>query len=180
MRTSPPPLTPGRALDLGCGEGADVIWLAQHGWQATGVDISPTAIARATAAAEAADLDEGSTQFLTADLTALPDGDYDLVCASFLHSPVDLAREDILQQATARVASGGHLLITSHADFPAWADVPPGHQHRFLGPAEELAQLELDPQDWEVVHAETRARETTTPNGEPATLDDVVVLVRRR
>ena len=46
-------LVPGRALDLGCGEGADVIWLAQHGWQATGIDISATAIRHATAAAEA-------------------------------------------------------------------------------------------------------------------------------
>ncbi|KGM12493.1 methyltransferase type 12, partial [Cellulomonas bogoriensis 69B4 = DSM 16987] len=41
-------LTPGRALDLGCGEGGDAIWLARHGWDATGIDISPTAVARAT------------------------------------------------------------------------------------------------------------------------------------
>lgn len=173
-------LTPGRALDLGCGEGADVIWLAQHGWDAIGIDISPTAITRATAAAEAAGIDHSRAGFLTADLTALPEGDYDLVCASFLHSPVALAREDILRHATTLVASDGHLLITSHAAFPDWADVPAGHQHRFLSPEEELAQLDLAPQDWEVVHAERRPRETTTPDGGPATLDDVVVLIRRR
>ncbi len=173
-------LAPGRVLDLGCGEGADVVWLAQHGWQATGIDISPTAIARATAAAEAAGLNDGHAQFLTADLTTLPGGDYDLVCASFLHSPVDLARQDILRQATTRVAPGGRLLITSHAASPTWADVPAGHQHRFLNPEEELTQLDLDPEGWEVIHAETRPRETTTPAGEPATLDDVVVLIRRR
>lgn len=157
-----------------------MIWLAQHGWDATGIDISPTAIARATAAAETAGIERGRAWFQTADVTALPDGDYDLVSASFLHSPVALAREDILRRATTLIAPGGHLLITSHAAFPALADVPAGHQHHFLSPEEDLAQLELDPQDWEVVHAETRPRETTTPDGEAATLDDVVVLIRRR
>ena len=46
-------LEPGRALDLGCGEGGDVIWLAENGWHATGVDLSPTAIDRARTAASA-------------------------------------------------------------------------------------------------------------------------------
>src|SRR5947209_20239745 len=40
-------LTPGRALDVGCGEGADAIWLAEHGWTVTAIDISQVAICRA-------------------------------------------------------------------------------------------------------------------------------------
>ena len=56
-------LDSGRALDLGCGEGADVIWLAGQGWEATGIDISPTAIARASAAAAAAGLAPDRAQF---------------------------------------------------------------------------------------------------------------------
>ena len=40
-------LEPGRALDLGCGEGADVIWFAHHGWRVVGADISDIALARA-------------------------------------------------------------------------------------------------------------------------------------
>ncbi|MFV0374539.1 FAD-dependent oxidoreductase [Microbacterium sp.] len=175
-----PTLTTGRALDLGCGEGADVVWLAQQGWSATGIDISPTAVARASAAAEAAGLDAGHARFLVDDLTALPDKNFDLVTASFLHSPVELAREDILRRATAAVAPGGHLLITSHADFPPWADVPDDHRHRFPTPEEQVAQLALDEAGWEIIHAESRPRETTAPDGTPATLDDVVVLVRRR
>src|SRR3954464_14106502 len=47
-------LAPGRALDVGCGEGADAIWLAQRGWAVTAVDISSVAVARAREAAELA------------------------------------------------------------------------------------------------------------------------------
>ncbi|MGO1507643.1 MAG: class I SAM-dependent methyltransferase [Microbacterium sp.] len=170
-------LEPGRALDLGCGEGGDVVWLAEHGWDATGIDISPTAIARATAAAEAAGLTRA--RFLVADLSTVPEGAYDLVTASFLHSPVELPRQEILRQAAARVAPGGHLLITSHAGFPPWSNVPDGHEHRFLTPQEELEELALDPALWDVVLAETRPRDATGPDGETATLDDAIVLIRR-
>ncbi len=174
-------LTPGRALDLGCGEGADVLWLAERGWQATGIDISPTAIRRATSAAADAGLADRA-RFRAADLETMPEEVYDLVTASFLHSPVALPREDILRRAAERVAPGGHLLITSHASAP-WADAPAGHEgheHRFPGPEEQLAELALAPDAWEVLIAETRSREAVSHDGEPATLDDVVVLIRRR
>ena len=49
------PVAPGRALDLGCGEGADAIWLASRGWDVIGTDISATAVARAADAARAAE-----------------------------------------------------------------------------------------------------------------------------
>ncbi len=45
-------LTPGTALDVGCGEGADAIWLAQRGWTVTAIDISDVAVGRARGAAE--------------------------------------------------------------------------------------------------------------------------------
>lgn len=176
-----PSLPPGRALDLGCGEGADAIWLAQQGWQATGIDISSTAIRRALDAAERAGLDADRVRFLAADLATVPPGEFDLVTASFFHSPVEHPREEILQQALARVAPGGHLLITSHAGLPSWADASHPHaDHRFLSPTEELEQLALDPSAWDVVLAETRVREVTSPDGEAASIDDGVVLVRRR
>src|SRR5829696_3906806 len=47
-------LTPGTALDVGCGEGGDVIWLAQQGWKVTGADFSAQGLARAAAHAEQA------------------------------------------------------------------------------------------------------------------------------
>lgn len=173
-------LVPGRALDLGCGEGGDVIWLARHGWTATGIDISPTAIRRAAAAAESAGVDRGSARFVVGDLASLPDGMYDLVTASFLQSPVELPRADILRNAATLVASGGHLLITSHAGFPPGSEPSHDHEPRFLDAAEELDQLALDHGAWDVVIAETRTREGTLPDGRAVVLDDTVVLVRRR
>lgn len=173
-------LRPGRALDLGCGEGGDVIWLAQHGWQAVGIDISRTAIDRAQAAAEASGLSPDRAHFAVADLADTPAGSFDLVTASFLHSRVELPRAAILRQAAECVAPGGHLLITSHAHTPPWAPALDGHQPHFLGPQEEVDQLALDPNQWTVMLSETRTRQATGPDGSSATLDDVVVLIRRQ
>src|SRR5439155_8349298 len=63
-------LPPGRALELGCGTGTNTVWLAQHGFDCTGVDLSPRAIARARQRADEAGV---QVNFLEADLTALPD-----------------------------------------------------------------------------------------------------------
>ena len=66
---TPARLAPGRTIDLGCGTGANVRYLARHGFDATGVDFSPVAlqVARKRANAEGAD---GSIRFLEGDLTA--------------------------------------------------------------------------------------------------------------
>ncbi|GAB2538507.1 class I SAM-dependent methyltransferase [Brachybacterium huguangmaarense] len=65
---------PGRSLDLGSGEGADVIWLAARGWDATGVDISTRATERARIAAIGAGVPEERIRFVAADLSAWADG----------------------------------------------------------------------------------------------------------
>jgi SAM-dependent methyltransferase len=188
---------PGRALDLGCGEGGDVVWLAKCGWRATGIDISETAIQRARAAARDAGLTEAQANFRVADLAELAaDERFDLVTASFLHSPVELPREQILRRAAAHVAPGGHLLITAHAAPPPWAtDL---HDHgsgghgsedhnsedreapRFPLPQDELVALDLDPEEWDTVIAQTRDREAVAPDGGHVVLTDGIVLVRRR
>ncbi|MCW5952791.1 MAG: methyltransferase domain-containing protein, partial [Propionibacteriaceae bacterium] len=171
-------LEPGTALDLGCGEGGDVIWLAGHGWQATGVDISATAAARATEAARDAGLADHA-RFLAADAATLDrSGAYDLVTASFLHSSATASRTEILRRAADWVAPGGHLLIISHAAPPPWADAH-AHAHRFLPAAEEVSTLGLDGDAWAIRIAEERTRDVTSPDGEPATLEDSVILLRR-
>lgn len=178
-----PDLESGRALDLGCGEGADVIWLAQQGWDATGLDISTTAVARARAAATASGVPADRVRFLAADLsTWTSEESFDLVTASFFQSPVALDRHRILHAAASLVTSGGHLLVVSHAAPPAWS--PHRHSHHgpadFPTPAAELRGLELDPDEWTPVIAEVRRRPATAPDGTPAELDDTVVLLQRR
>ncbi len=173
-------LEPGRALDLGCGEGGDAVWLARQGWQVTGVDVSSTAVGRARGAAAASGVAD-RTRFVVVDLADWQDeGGYDLVAASFLHSPVEFPRTEVLRRAAGSLSRGGHLLVVGHAALPPWADAPDGHEHSFLGPDEELAALSLEPAEWVPVLAETRPREATGPDGERATLEDAVLLVRRR
>lgn len=180
-------LPPGRSLDLGCGEGGDVVWLAERGWEATGIDLSPTAAARGRAAAVDRGLPDGRTRFVAADLvdwTARPaeidgsDRPFDLVSASFLQSPVQLPRERILRAAADRVAPGGHLVLISHAEPPSWARGGHGPA-QFPSPESELAALDLDPAEWEVVRADVVERDATGPDGEPGVLSDTVVIARR-
>ncbi|PMB97443.1 class I SAM-dependent methyltransferase [Brevibacterium luteolum] len=187
---------PGTALDLGCGEGADVLWLAHRGWRAVGVDIAQGAIIRARATAEASTLEEGRAQFLRTDLGVLAQDPrpeelvdpFDLVTASYLQSPVALDRQHILRAAAALVAPGGHLLLTLHAAAPSWAadEFQAQHDHDHHGPADfpspqdELTMLSIDPQEWETLRAEVVTCTTTAPDGSPGQLDDTIVLLRRR
>jgi trans-aconitate methyltransferase len=171
-------LTPGRAVDLGCGEGADAIWLARQGWSVLGIDISPTAVARARGAALEAGVDARAT-FEAHDLSTWEAaGEIDLVTASFLHSREELPRTEILRRAAAHIAPGGHLAIVSHAAAPPWSEHA-HHDEQLLDAEGEIAALGLGA-DWEVVLAEHRQRSATSPTGETATLDDVAVLLRRR
>jgi SAM-dependent methyltransferase len=172
-------LDPGRALDLGCGEGADAVWLAGRGWQVTAVDISGTALRRAAAHAESAGV-AGRIEWQHRDLAeSFPDGTYDLVSAQFLHSWGDLPRAKILRAAAAAVAPGGILLIEGHLDhgpFPheGHADVT------FPAPDEVVADLELTPGEWEVLVSEAHERAQTGPDGRPAVRTDSTVKIRRR
>ncbi len=172
-------LTPGRALDLGCGEGGDTVWLAARGWTVTGVDVSPTAIARATRAAAERGLDDRAV-FVAADLENWRTGEmFDLVSACFLQSPLAFPREEVLARAAGLVVSGGHLLSVAHAAAPPWSGMADDPSMAFPTPASDLAALALGP-GWDVLVAEVRSRPATGPDGQEATLDDSVVLVRRR
>lgn len=172
-------LEPGRALDLGSGEGGDLVWLAQHGWHATGVDIAPTAARRAQQAADRAGVAD-RVRVVAADLaTWEAEGDVDLVTASFLQSPVHLDRGAIVRRHAARVAPGGHVLVVAHAAAPSWAPASMLHGHHDLPqPDDIVAELALG-EGWVVDLAEVRTRAVTAPDGAAATLDDAVVLLRR-
>ena len=108
-------------LDLGCGEGGDAIWFAEHGWEVVAVDVSSTALARAAEEADKRGV-LSHIDFQQHDLTqSMPEGPFDLVSAQFFHSLVDMDRPAILRRAAATVAPGGTLLIVDHGGAPPWA-----------------------------------------------------------
>ncbi|MGV0744543.1 FAD-dependent oxidoreductase [Mycolicibacterium sp. XJ870] len=172
-------LPAGRALDLGCGEGGDAVWLAENGWRVTATDVSDTAIGRATAEAQA----RGVTDRITFERHELsesfPDGSFDLVSAQFLQSPIAMDRIGVLRRAAAVVAPGGQLIIVDHGAAPPWA---PEHVRKFEFPSAEsvVADLDLPDEQWERVRVGQDEREATGPDGQPGTLIDNVMVLRRR
>lgn len=175
------PLAGDTALDLGCGEGNDAIWLASRGWRVTAVDVSPTVLGRAAARAGEAGVGDLVT-WEQHDLDAtFPTGTYDLVHAHYLHSPAALAREHVLQRAARAVAPGGLLLVVGHAAPPPWAARHfGGTDARHLAtPGQVLASLHLTTGGWSTERLEVSPREGVGPDGETVVLIDSVVAVRR-
>ncbi|ORU98274.1 SAM-dependent methyltransferase [Mycobacterium bohemicum] len=173
-------MTPGRALDLGCGEGADAIWLAEHGWRVTAVDISQTALDRAAADAAARGLAD-RIDFRRHDLDAtFPDGVFELVSAQFLHSTVPLDRARLLRRAADAVAPGGTLMVVDHGAAPPWASKLDQHHHEFPTADEVVASLNLDESQWARVRVAAVERDALGPAGQRAVLTDNVMILRRR
>ncbi|WP_082772444.1 bifunctional 2-polyprenyl-6-hydroxyphenol methylase/3-demethylubiquinol 3-O-methyltransferase UbiG [Actinoplanes sp. TFC3] len=167
-------LTPGTALELGCGEGADAVWLALKGWTVTAVDISGVALAKAAGHAQDAGV---SIVLQRHDLTrTFPGGTYDLVTSQFLYSMGDFPREAILRRAAAAVNPGGVLLIESHQDFG-------GHHSdetmRFPLPGGLIDDLHLNPDEWQVLRSDTHDRLQNGPDGRPGHRVDGTVKLRR-
>ncbi|MBV1853759.1 SAM-dependent methyltransferase [Catellatospora tritici] len=171
-------LTPGMALDLGCGEGADAIWLAAHGWRVTAVDISPTALRRGASHAAVAGLGD-HIDWQRHDLAeSFPAGRYDLVSVCFLHSRGPLPWRTVLRTAAAAVLPGGVLLVVGHCAFPSWHA---GHHDdvEFPSPDDVLAALALPDHEWEVLVSQAYEFAATGPEGQPGTRSDSTVKVRR-
>jgi 2-polyprenyl-3-methyl-5-hydroxy-6-metoxy-1,4-benzoquinol methylase len=105
-------LEPGTALDLGCGQGRNALWLAKLGFTVTGLDLSPVAIeqARARAAELGIDATFESVDLLTWD----PHGqEWDLVLLAYIHVPEDLRRA-VHAVAERAVAPGGRVVVIAH------------------------------------------------------------------
>jgi SAM-dependent methyltransferase len=173
-------LTPGSALDLGCGEGGDAIWLAGRGWRVTAIDVSATALQRAAAHAREAGVGERIV-WAEHDLTqSFPSGLFDLVSAQFFHSPIEQAdeRATVLRQAAAAVAPGGVLLIASHAGWPSFVEHPHIDVH-FPTMPEVIDELGLDLDAWQVETADEVEHELTSPEGQVGHRTDTVLRMRR-
>jgi SAM-dependent methyltransferase len=105
-------LAPGRALDVGCGEGADAIWLAVRGWVVTAIDVSDVALSRARTAAERAgvEVDWIGADALAAGVAARS---FDLVSLQYPALP-KAAGEDAVRTLLDAVRPHGLLLAVYH------------------------------------------------------------------
>lgn len=105
-------LEPGTALDLGCGQGRNALWLAGLGFTVTGLDLSPVAVAQANEMAKEAGLD---ATFEAVNLMAWdPDGEvWDLVLLAYIHLPEDM-RTAVHAAAKRAVAPGGRVVVIAH------------------------------------------------------------------
>jgi SAM-dependent methyltransferase len=175
-----PELPVGRALDLGCGEGADSVWLAERGWDVVVVDISDTALQRARSAAEARGVGD-RIDFQQHDLSqTFPDGEFDLVSAHFFHSTLPLDRTRIFVRAAAAVKPGGTMLIVDHSGPPPGETKLDHHHHLFVRPEEVVAALDLPDAEWEPAQTRVVERVVTWADREPFTWHDNVIVLRRR
>ena len=169
-------LEPGRALDVGCGEGADAVWLASRGWTVTAIDVSAVAVGRARAAADAAGV---VVTWRTADVlrSPLPAASFDLVSLQYPALP-KAAGEAGVRALLDTVAPGGVLLAVYH-------DLDAGHH-------EHHADAGFDPADYVgaddlrrlLAGGYTVERDEVAPRLDPPPdnphIADVVLRARRR
>jgi len=172
------PLAPGTALDLGCGEGADALWLAERGWNVTGLDLSQVAVDRAAAEARRRGIADRCT-WVAGDvlLWTPPTSGFDLVASHFVHeSPED--REAYWRAAAAMLAPGGRLLIVGHHP----SDVEHGGQGprdpAVLFTPDEVASVLEEVRGLSVERAEARPR-IAADGSESRSRVDTVVVARR-
>jgi 2-polyprenyl-3-methyl-5-hydroxy-6-metoxy-1,4-benzoquinol methylase len=169
-------LTPGTALDVGSGEGGDVIWLAQQGWHVTGADFSANGLARAARHAEEAGVAD-RTDWWQVDARELDAGGrtWDLVTTHFLHPPGG-EMADIVRRLATAVAPGGHLLVVGHAPSEHLSAHHPESQRKAMFMAAEL--VPALPDGFEALVVEQRSR-TVTREGRTFEIDDSTLLARR-
>ncbi len=167
-------LRPGRALDAGCGHGAETLWLAAGGWQVTAVDFAATALAFARSTAEAIGPDVAERiDWLEADLATWtpPPDQYDLVICLNVH--VAGSVEETVQRMATGVAPGGTLFLVGHRPI----DPATGAATAAAGQVQvsvEAALAALDPGQWQPLIADERPRPMA------GTGVDAVIQARRR
>ncbi|MFJ3582937.1 class I SAM-dependent methyltransferase [Streptomyces sp. NPDC090127] len=168
-------LTPGRVLDVGCGEGADAVWLARGGWDVTALEVSGVALERAAGHARDAGVD---VRWIHAELTEaqLEPASFDLVSAQYpalLRTPDAAAERALL----AAVAPGGVLLLVHHAGMDTRTPDDNGFDPAdYVWPSMIPALLD---DAWQIEADEQRPRVAPEGGAGAHHTDDVVLRVRR-
>lgn len=164
-------LTPGTALDAGCGRGAEARWLAQHGWNVTGADISEAALELARQYEQPGAV---PIAWVQADLTTWePAHQWDLVVTSYAHTP--MPQLEFYRHLARWVAPGGTLLIVAHLDHHGG-----DHQH----PAEATVSVDditeiFAGAQWQVETARSHTRQMGSDEHKKL-LHDAIIRVRHK
>lgn len=159
----------GTALDVACGEGRNSLWLAQRGWEVTGIDFSPVAIEKAWLLAQ-----DVPINYEVADVEAYePRNTFDLVIVFYVHLMESDARS-MLDMAAAAVAPGGTLFGVGHA-LRNLTDGVGGPPYREVLWTEDLVRPSLD--DLEIIELGERVRPV---DGSAVDAIDLVIHARRQ
>jgi SAM-dependent methyltransferase len=164
-------LAAGRAIDLGCGEGRNAIWLAERGWQAIGVDFSEVGLQKAR---ELADARGVSVEWVAADLLDYrpKPGAFELVLIFYLQVPA-AQRQPIVRAAAEAVAPGGTFLLVGHDS----SNLQHGHggpqNPSVLYTAPDVV-ADVNGTGLQIERAECVQRPVHTPDGERVALDTLV------
>jgi SAM-dependent methyltransferase len=153
-------LAAGRALDAGCGHGAEAIWLAASGWEVTAVDFSATALehARSTARAVGADVAD-RVMWIQGDLGSWtpPARRFELVSCLYVHVAGSVG--EMVTRLGSGVAPGGTLFLVGHLPVdPATGEPTPAAGQ--VQVSVDVAVEALDPREWQIILAEERPRAT--------------------
>jgi 2-polyprenyl-3-methyl-5-hydroxy-6-metoxy-1,4-benzoquinol methylase len=171
-------LPPGRALDVGAGEGGDVIWLAEQGWRVTASDVSQKALDRVAALADERNLAVECHHTDANALDAFEAAAFDLVSAQYVPIPRSPDGRGLHNLIDA-VAPGGTLLVVSHDLEPLRQ--PHDDHGPFIDPdayvrPADIAAVLADSPEWEIEVHDKRPR----PGGHASPhVDDVVLRARR-
>lgn len=169
-------LAPGTALDIGCGEGRNAIWLAENGWLVTAADFSAVAVdkARSIAAERGVAVD-----WHVADVVEWrPPDTYDLVVVLYLQLPQP-ERAVMLATAVAALAPGGRLIVVAHSLRNLEEGFGGPRDPAVLPtPDEVAAEILAAGGEVEIERAGEIERNVDTPDG-PRTALDLLVRARR-
>lgn len=166
-------LEPGRALDLGAGEGRNAIWLARHGWSVTAVDFSQVALGRGRELAG-----DVPVEWVRADATTWRGSSYDLAVLAYLQLPA-AERRLAVRAAYDALAPGGTFLLVAH-DSSNLAEGTGGPKDPTVLMTADDVLTDLEGRAYDVLRAGRAAREVEPGHrGEPARIAwDCVVKVR--